>query len=278
MREPEPVEELTEAQAKSEHEFLVRELERHDRLYYKEDQPEISDAEYDRLRQRIEALEQRFPDLATETSPTQKVGARPPRNSPRSATPCAMLSLGNVFSDEEARDFVGRVHRFLKLGAEHAARCHRRAEDRRPVGLAALRARRARGAATRGDGSEGEDVTANVRTIARHSRPAQGPDFPTCSKFAARSTCATPISPRSMSGRRRAASSSPIRATPPPALCASSIRASPRRGRSRFFAYAMGCMDQRRGLTSQMELLEQLRAWGFPTNTDYRHLDTIDEC
>ena len=115
--EPKPVEELTAAEAKAEHEFLIRELERHNQLYYQEDQPEISDADYDRLRQRIEALEQRFPSLVSPESPTQKVGAPPAAKFAKVRHAVRMLSLGNVFTDEEARDFVGRVRRFLKLDA-----------------------------------------------------------------------------------------------------------------------------------------------------------------
>ena len=112
-----PVEELTAAEAKAEHEYLAAELERHNQLYYQEDQPEISDADYDRLHLRIEALERQFPSLASPESPTQKVGAPPAAKFAKVRHAVRMLSLGNVFTDEEARDFVGRVRRFLKLDA-----------------------------------------------------------------------------------------------------------------------------------------------------------------
>ena len=92
------MEELTAAQAKAEHDFLVRELERHDRLYYQEDAPEISDAEYDPLRQRNVAMEQRFPSLVSETSPTHKVGAPPAAKFAKVRHAVRMLSLGNVFT------------------------------------------------------------------------------------------------------------------------------------------------------------------------------------
>src|SRR5262249_34134268 len=74
---PKAVEDLSPAEAKDEHEYLVREIERHDRLYYQDDQPEISDAEYDGLRLRLDALEQRFPELLTADSPSLAVGAPP---------------------------------------------------------------------------------------------------------------------------------------------------------------------------------------------------------
>ena len=160
------MEELTAAEAKAEHEFLVRELERHNQLYYQEDQPEISDADYDRLRLRIEALEQRFPSLVSAESPTQKVGAPPAAKFAKVRHAVRMLSLGNVFTDEEARDFVGRVRRFLKLDA--ASPLDVTAEMK--IDGLSVSLRYERGslvvAATRGDGSEGEDVTANIRTIA----------------------------------------------------------------------------------------------------------------
>ena len=172
--EPKLIEELTAAEAKTEHEFLVRELGRHDQLYYQEDQPEISDADYDRLRQRIEALERHFPALASETSPTQKVGAPPAAKFAKVPHSVRMLSLGNVFTDEEARDFVGRVRRFLKLGESTPLDV---TAEMKIDGLS-VSLRYEHGAlvvaATRGDGSEGEDVTANVRTIADIPQKLEG--------------------------------------------------------------------------------------------------------
>ena len=176
--EPKPVEELTAAEATAEHEFLIRDLERHNQLYYQEDQPEISDADYDRLRQRIEALERRFPSLASPESPTQKVGAPPAAKFAKVRHAVRMLSLGNVFTDEEAHDFVGRVRRFLKLDA--ASPLDVTAEMK--IDGLSVSLRYERGslvvAATRGDGSEGEDVTANIRTIADIPGELKGRNVP----------------------------------------------------------------------------------------------------
>ena len=176
--EQKPAEELTAAEAKAEHEILAAELERHNQLYYQEDQPEISDADYDRLRQRIEALERRFPTLVSEESPTQKVGAAPAAKFAKVRHAVRMLSLGNVFTDEEARDFVGRVRRFLKLDA--ASPLDVTAEMKIDGLSVSLRYERGRlvVAATRGDGSEGEDVTANVRTIAGIPQEIAGRNVP----------------------------------------------------------------------------------------------------
>ncbi len=120
-----PVESLTLEEAKDEHDFLVREIKKHDRLYYQDDQPEISDADYDRLRLRTEALEARFPSLITAESPTQKVGAAPSEKFAKVRHSVRMLSLGNVFSDEDVEEFVTRIKRFLKLSARRATRFYR---------------------------------------------------------------------------------------------------------------------------------------------------------
>src|SRR5208337_4561541 len=111
-----PVEELTLAEAKSANAYLISEISKHDRLYYQEAQPEISDAEYDKLRLQQAALEQHFPSLITPESPSLRVGAPPAAKFAKVRHAVRMLSLGNVFSEEETREFVGRVRRFLKLG------------------------------------------------------------------------------------------------------------------------------------------------------------------
>jgi DNA ligase (NAD+) len=173
-----PVEDLTLSEAEAEHEKLAREIARHDRLYFQEDQPEISDADYDALRLRLEALERRFPELAGETSPSAKVGAPPSAKFAKVKHTVRMLSLGNVFTDDEVQDFVGRVRRFLKLGA--AATLDFTAELKIDGLSVSLRYERGRlkVAATRGDGSEGEDVTANVRTIADIPQELKGRNIP----------------------------------------------------------------------------------------------------
>ncbi|HXW23040.1 MAG TPA: NAD-dependent DNA ligase LigA [Rhodomicrobium sp.] len=173
-----PVESLTLEEAKEEHDFLVREIKRHDRLYYQEDQPEISDADYDKLRRRTEALEARFPSLITAESPTQKVGASPSEKFAKVRHSIRMLSLGNVFSDEDVEEFVTRVRRFLKLGAD--APLDFTAENKIDGLSVSLRYEQGElvVAATRGDGSEGEDVTANVRTIAQIPNVLKGRTIP----------------------------------------------------------------------------------------------------
>ena len=109
------VSDLTRAQAKVEHMRLALELETHDKRYYQDDAPSITDAEYDALRQRFNAIEKRFPELVTAESPSQKVGAAPSGRFKKVLHALPMLSLDNAFAEEDVRDFVGRIVRFLKL-------------------------------------------------------------------------------------------------------------------------------------------------------------------
>src|SRR5258707_7011300 len=156
---------LTKAQAKVELKRLALEIEGHDKHYYQDDAPKISDADYDALRKRVNAIEARFPELVTSESPSQKVGAQPSGRFAKVQHAVPMLSLGNAFSDEDVADFVDRVRRFLKLDADEIPAI---VAEPKIDGLS-LSLRYEDGelvrAATRGDGTTGEDVTANARTI-----------------------------------------------------------------------------------------------------------------
>ena len=160
-----PVEALSEKQAKAEHARLAEEIAAHDRRYYQEDAPTVSDAEYDRLRQRYAAIEARFPQLRTLDSLTQRVGAAPSARFAKVRHAVPMLSLDNAFADEDVVDFVGRIRRFLRLGEDEEIVF---SAEPKIDGLS-MSLRYEGGelvtAATRGDGSEGEDVTANIRTL-----------------------------------------------------------------------------------------------------------------
>src|SRR6202012_5956151 len=102
-----PVDDLTEKQAKAEHARLEAEIAEHDRRYYQDDAPSVSDAEYDALRKRYGAIEARFPQLRTLTSLTQRVGAGPAARFVKAPHAVAMLSLDNAFSERDVVDFVG---------------------------------------------------------------------------------------------------------------------------------------------------------------------------
>src|SRR6202451_4117487 len=160
-----PPEALTEAQAKAEHARLGAEIAEHDRRYYQDDAPNVSDAEYDRLRRRYNAIEARFPQLRTLESLTQRVGAAPSARFAKVRHAVPMLSLDNAFSDEDVVDFVGRIRRFLRLPDDEDIAF---SAEPKIDGLS-MSLRYEDGAlvtgATRGDGAEGEDVTANVKTL-----------------------------------------------------------------------------------------------------------------
>src|ERR1700692_560331 len=110
------VAQLTKAQAQLELKRLALEIESHDKHYYQEDAPKISDAEYDALRRRFNAIEARFPEFVSQDSPSQKIGAAPAGRFKKVRHAVPMLSLDNAFAEEDVIDFVGRIRRFLRLG------------------------------------------------------------------------------------------------------------------------------------------------------------------
>src|SRR6187431_433507 len=156
---------LNEAEAAAELERLAREIARHDELYHAQDAPEISDADYDALRLRNSGIETRFPDLVRKDSPSKRVGAAPVAAFGKVRHAVPMLSLGNAFSEEEVAEFAARVRRFLGLGTQEPVEVVAEPKiDGLSISLTYDKGRLAL-AATRGDGEEGENVTANVRTI-----------------------------------------------------------------------------------------------------------------
>lgn len=168
---------LSAEDARARHKKLAKEIARHDELYHGNDDPEISDAAYDKLRRELEKLETDFPELITEQSPSNKVGAAPSKGFKKVKHSVSMLSLSNVFSEEELGDFLEKVRRFLNASnnidivAEpkiDGLSCSLRYESGKLVM-----------AATRGDGFEGEDITANVQHISDipKSLPKDVPDI-----------------------------------------------------------------------------------------------------
>jgi DNA ligase (NAD+) len=156
---------LSEAEAANRLMRLAKEIARHDKLYHDQDAPEVSDAEYDALVRENRELEARFPQLVRADSPSKRLGAAPSGALAKVAHARPMLSLDNAFSDEEVGEFVARVKRFLALPAD--AFVAMTAEPKIDGLSCSLRYERGELvlAATRGDGSVGEDVTPNVRTI-----------------------------------------------------------------------------------------------------------------
>jgi len=164
MAEKSP-DQLSLAEAKAELKRLAAEISEHDVRYHSQDAPTISDAEYDKLRLRNAAIEERFPELVLADSPSKRVGAAPQEKFGKVQHQVPMLSLGNAFDDEDVTEFLGRVRRFLNL--PEATEIEVTAEPKIDGLSISLRYEGGKlvQAATRGDGAEGENVTANVLTI-----------------------------------------------------------------------------------------------------------------
>src|SRR4051795_1423990 len=169
---------LSEAEAANRLMRLAREIARHDKLYHDQDAPEISDADYDALVRENRELEARFPRLMRADSPSKRLGAAPTTGLAKVTHARPMLSLDNAFSDQEVFEFVARVRRFLNLTVDEPVAMT--AEPKIDGLSCSLRYERGRLvlAATRGDGTTGEDVTANVRTISDIPQSIRGaPDL-----------------------------------------------------------------------------------------------------
>ena len=172
------VDDLTNKQAKTEHARLQVEITEHDKRYYQNDAPTVSDAEYDALRKRYSDIEQHFPDLRTLESLTLKVGAAPTGRFAKVRHAVPMLSLDNAFSEEDVTKFVERIRRFLKLAEDEPLAFTAEAKIdglsmslRYEAGALAV-------AATRGDGAEGEDVTPNIKTLKDVPQRLKGKSIP----------------------------------------------------------------------------------------------------
>jgi DNA ligase (NAD+) len=172
------VEELSAKQAKAEHGRLHAELTEHDKRYYQDDKPTVTDAEYDALKRRYGEIEERFAELKTLESLTLKVGAAPTGRFAKVRHAVPMLSLDNAFSDEDVTRFVDRLRRFLKLSADEPLAF---TAEPKIDGLS-MSLRYEKGelvtAATRGDGTVGEDVTANIKTLKDVPHALKGKDIP----------------------------------------------------------------------------------------------------
>jgi DNA ligase (NAD+) len=175
-----PVDFLTEKQAKTEHARLAGEISQHDKRYYQDDAPTISDAKYDVLRQRYNAIEERFPDLRTLESLSLKVGVAPTGKFAKVRHAVPMLSLDNAFNEEDVKDFVDRIRRFLKLPEDETLVFTAEPKiDGLSMSLRYEDGELVTGA-TRGDGNEGEDVTANIRTLKDIPKKLKGKVPPVC--------------------------------------------------------------------------------------------------
>ena len=260
-----PPEALTEAEAAAELAELAAAIARADRLYHAEDRPEILDSEYDSLKRRNNAIEARFPHLVRPDSPSRRVGAAPARGFAKARHRRPMLSLDNAFDASDFAAFVARIRNFLGLGeAEPLAFMAEPKIDGASINLTYEGGRFVRGA-TRGDGTEGEDVTANLLTIADLPRQLAGPApalieirgevYMEKAEFLA------------LNARLEAAGEEPF--MNPRNAAAGSLRQKDAAVTAtrplRLFAYAMGDTSEPVAETHH-GFLERLTAWGLPVN------------
>src|SRR5215472_9862377 len=271
-----PVEKLTQTEAGKELERLASEIAEHDRRYHGEDAPTISDAEYDALRRRNEAIESRFPKLIRPDSPSHRVGAKPSEKFTKVVHARPMLSLDNAFSDEDVHDFAVRVRRFL--GLKEGDDLVINAEPKIDGLSASLRYEKGvfvQGA-TRGDGTEGEDITTNLRTIRdiplrlHTGAPAifevRGEVYMSHKEFAALN-------------KRQEKEGKPVYANPRNSAAGSVRQLDPSITASRalnFFAYAWGEASALPAKT-QWDMLQTFKAWGFRINPLTRRCRTVAE-
>lgn len=270
-----PVDSLSEAEATAELARLAEEIAGHDLRYHAEDAPTISDADYDALRRRNLAIEQRFPGLVREDSPSKSVGAAVSEKFGKVAHVVPMLSLDNAFADEDVGEFVGRIRRFLRLGADEPVVIT--AEPKIDGLSLSIRyeAGRLVTAATRGDGQVGENVTANARTIADIPNVLSG-DFPDVLEV--RGEVYMSHADFAELNRRNEEAGKPIFANPRNAAAGSlrqldtSITAS---RPLRFFAYAWGEVSEMPADT-QMGMVAAFGRFGFKTNPLMKVFDSVE--
>lgn len=269
---------LTEMEAAAELERLAAEIAAHDKAYHADDAPVIPDAEYDALRRLNDAIEARFPDLVREDSPSRQVGAAPAGGFAKVTHARPMLSLGNVFSEEELRDFVDGLRRFLKELRDDPTIAIEFVAEPKIDGLS-ISLRYENGefvtGATRGDGAVGEDVTENLRTLDEIPKTLMGapeilevrgevymtrPDFLEMNKRQEAAGDKVFANPRNAAAGSLRQLDSTITAARPLKL----------------FAYAWGDLSEPVGET-QWDFLAALGKWGFPVNPLARVCGSVEE-
>jgi DNA ligase (NAD+) len=277
MRPPVPVASLTPFEARIEHADLAAKVARWDHAYHGLDAPDVDDATYDAARLRLTAIEERFPELATGGSPTRSVGAQPLEGFGKVRHKVAMLSLDNAFDDDDVRDFEGRIRRFLALAPDQTIAF---VAEPKIDGLSiSLRYENGRfvQAATRGDGTEGEDVTRNVATLIERGKlpgtietapqvlEVRGEIYMTKADFLDLN-------------RRQELAGDKLFANPRNAAAGSLRQIDPKVTAGRplsVFVYALGDCSDEVG-DSHSGFLDRLRGWGFPVNDRIRRVDGAD--
>lgn len=278
-QEQKPVEDLNRMEASFELAHLAKEIARHRALYYQNDAPEISDAAFDALMLRNEAIEKRFPQLKLAESPTDKIGAEPAQGFAKVPHLVPMLSLDNAFAAEDVTDFVDRVRRFLGLTSDTAVSL---AVEPKIDGLSANLLYEdgvfVRGA-TRGDGAVGEDITANLKQVKDIPHRLKDGNHP--ARIEIRGEVYMSKAGFLKLNAEREKADEPVFANPRNAAAGSlrQLDASITKSRPlQFFAYAFGAVEGlKKRPASQHVLNDQLEAWGFAVNPRRRLTHGLDE-
>ncbi len=267
---------LTASEAAAEWETLSGEIKAHDKAYHQKDAPKIADAEYDALRRRLDAIEAAFPELKKSGSPSEKVGAEPAAGFNKVAHKVPMLSLANAFDDDDVHEFEARVRRFLGLDEKETVEivCEPKI-DGLSVSLRYEKGAFVQGA-TRGDGTTGEDITENLKTLSHIPRSLKGApevlevrgevymtrgDFEKLNKAQEKAEAKVFANPRNAAAGSLRQKDSGVTASRP--LC--------------LFAYGWGEVSDAVADT-HWDFLERLRDWGFPTNPLAKLAGDTDGC
>ena len=272
-----PVSALTDLEAAAELAFLAKRMAELDKAYYQADDPLVSDAEYDALKRRNEAIEARFPHLVRADSPSKKVGAKASEDFAKVTHSVPMLSLGNIFSTDEIFEFANRIRRFLGLDddAELAFMAEPKLDG---LSFSALyvNGEFVRGA-TRGDGSIGEDITENLKQIKDLPLKLVGNDIPERLDIRGE-VIMNKADFFALNDEQTAAGKKPF-ANPRNAAAGSLRQLDPRitgRRRLSLFGYTFG-ETSAEPWDSQDAFLQKIRSWGFPVNPEVRLCKTAQE-
>lgn len=272
-----PVSALTDLEAAAELAFLAKRMAELDKAYYQADDPLVSDAEYDALKRRNEAIESRFPHLVRADSPSKKVGAKASEDFAKVTHSVPMLSLGNIFSTDEIFEFSNRIRRFLGLDddAELAFMAEPKLDG---LSFSALyvNGEFVRGA-TRGDGSVGEDITENLKQIKDLPLKLVGNDIPERLDIRGE-VIMNKADFFALNDEQTAAGKKPF-ANPRNAAAGSLRQLDPRitgRRRLSLFGYTFG-ETSAEPWDSQDAFLQKIRSWGFPVNPEVRLCKTAQE-
>ncbi|WP_318471779.1 NAD-dependent DNA ligase LigA [Photobacterium leiognathi] len=257
--------------------FTLREqLDYHGHRYYVEDNPEIPDAEYDRMMQQLLKIEAEHPEWVTVDSPSQRVGGTALEGFTQVKHEIAMLSLDNAFNDDDLRAFQKRLQDRLRSGSELSYCCEPKL-DGLAVSLMYENGILVQ-AATRGDGATGENITHNVRTIRAIPLKLQGTDWP--ARLEVRGEVFMPKKGFEALNEKALKKGEKTFANPRNAAAGSLRQLDPKITATRplsFYAYAVGVVEGRELAETQYERLCQLKAWGLPMCTEIRKVDSIEE-